>query len=131
MTKDELIRLAAERYDTEPEYPWDDEAFIFRHRGNRKWFGVVMRIPYRRLGIEREGLVDLADFKCGPLLMDTYRALPGFLPGYHMNKDHWITVLLDGSAEDEAVREILAISYDMTGPKLKVKKNTEAAERAR
>ena len=114
MTRDELIRHVAERYSTDPEYPWGDGNFIFRHRDNRKWFAVAMRVPYRRLGLEREGSVDIADVKCSPLLMDAYRRLPGVLPGYHMNKDHWITVLLDGTADDDAVRELLELSWDLT-----------------
>ncbi len=119
MTKQELIETVAQRYSTDPEYPWDDENFIFRHRENRKWFAVAMRVGCRRLGIDREGTVDIVDMKCGPLLMDAYRKLPGLLPGYHMNKDNWITALLDGTAEDETIRELLEISYDLTGSRRK------------
>ena len=66
MTKEELIRYVAERFSAEPEYPWADENFIFRHRANRKWFAVAMRVKYRRLGLEREGAADIVDVK-GPL----------------------------------------------------------------
>jgi len=114
MTKDELIQYVSERYSVDAEYPWDDENFIFRHRANRKWFAVAMRIPYRRLGIGREGPLDIVDVKCGPLLMDAYRRQPGVLPGYHMNKDNWVTVLLDGSTEDSLIKELLEISYELT-----------------
>ena len=119
MTKEQLIRYVAERFSTDPEYPWADENFIFRHRANRKWFAVAMRLPYRRLGIDCDGLVDIVDTKCGPLLMDAYRKQPGILPGYHMNKDHWLTILLDGTAEDELIWELLEISYDLTKSKAK------------
>ena len=114
MTKEELIRYVAERFSAEPEYPWADENFIFRHPSNRKWFAVAMRVKYRRLGLEREGAADIVDVKCGPLLMDAYRRQPGILPGYHMNKDHWITILLDGSADDALIRELFELSYDLT-----------------
>ena len=119
MTKEELIRYVGARFSTEPEYPWDDESFIFRHRGNRKWFAVAMRVPYRRLGLEREGAADIVDVKCSPLMADAYRKLPGILPGYHMNKEHWLTILLDGSAEDELIRELLELSFDLTDGKKK------------
>ena len=119
MTKDEMIRYVGERFSTDPEYPWDDENFIFRHQGNRKWFAVAMRVPYRRLGLECEGAADIVDVKCGPLLMDSYRGQPGILPGYHMNKDNWITILLDGTAEDAVIRELFEISFDMTNRSVK------------
>ena len=122
MTRDGLIRYVAERFSTDAEYPWDDENFIFRHQGNRKWFAVAMRVPYRRLGLEREGAADIVDVKCGPLLMDSYREQPGILPGYHMNKDHWLTILLDGSAEDGLIRELFEISYDLTNSARKAKR---------
>ena len=122
MTRDGLIRYVAERFSTDAEYPWDDENFIFRHQGNRKWFAVAMRVPYRRLGPEREGAADIVDVKCGPLLMDSYRGQPGILPGYHMNKDHWLTILLDGSAEDGLIRELFEISYDLTNSGRKAKR---------
>ena len=114
MTREELIAYVSDRYSTDPEYPWDDGNFVFRHRENRKWFAVAMRVSCRRLGIHRDGTVDIVDVKCGPLLMDAYRRQPGILPGYHMNKDNWITILLDGTAADDLVKELFAISYDMT-----------------
>ena len=44
------------------------------------------------------------------------------LPGYHMNKDHWITMRLDGTAEDETIRELLEISYDLTNSRRRAKR---------
>ena len=117
MKREELIRYVYETYSTDAEYPWNDENFIFRHQENRKWFAVAMRVPYRRLGLDREGTVDIVNVKCGPLLMGSYREQPGILPGYHMNKEHWLTILHDGSAKDELVKELLEISFDMTNRK--------------
>ncbi len=125
MTREELISHVAARFSCEPEYPWDDESFVFRHAGNRKWFAVVMRVPYRRLGIPRDGAADIADVKCSPLMAGAYRGQPGILPGYHMNKEHWLTILLDGSAEDTLVRELFEISYDMTNTRKKAKKKED------
>ena len=53
--------------------------------------------------------------------MDVYRKQPGLLPGYHMNKDHWVTILLDGTAKTDLIKELLEISYDMTNRKGKGK----------
>ena len=114
MTKDTLIKYVSDRFSVDPEYPWKDENFIFRHQGNRKWFAVAMLVPYQRLGIDREGFVDIVDVKCGPILMDVLRKQSGILPGYHMNKDHWITILLDGTAEDDVIKELFEISFDLT-----------------
>ena len=129
MTKDELIRYVADRFSTDPEYPWADENYIFRHRNNRKWFAVGMRIAYRMLHIDQDGDVDIVDVKCGPLLMDAYRNQSGILRGYHMNKDHWITILLDGRADDGLIQELFEISYDLTDTKPRRKKNEVDGQR--
>ena len=129
MTRDELIRYVADRYSTDPEFPWDDENFIFRHGGNRKWFAVAMRVAYRKLGVDREGLADVVDVKCSPLLMGAYRGQPGILPGYHMNKEHWLTILLDGSADDGLVKELLELSFDLTNGKSRPRRTNASGRR--
>lgn len=115
MTKQELFAYAAAQYSAEPDYPWPAyDYFVLRHRDNRKWFAVGMTVPYRRLGLDRDGDVDIVDVKCGPLLMGSFRDRPGVLPGYHMNKEHWVTLLLDGGTADELMKELLDVSFGLT-----------------
>ncbi len=38
---------------------------------------------------------------------------PGIFPGWHMNKSHWLTVVLDGMVEDEKIRFLVAMSYEL------------------
>ena len=64
-------------------------------------------------------MMDILDIKCGPLLVGSLLLSPGFLPGYHMNKKHWITVLLDGTVPKAEVFGLLDMSYDLTKPKMK------------
>ena len=110
-----LIRYITERFSVEEEQPWGEgQGSVFRHPDNRKWFAVGMLVPYSRLGIQREGAADIIDVKTGPLLMGSYLGQPGILPGYHMNKNHWLTVLLDGTASDEGIKELLEISWELT-----------------
>ena len=114
MTRQQLLAYINDRYSVQEEYPWNDENCICRHRSSRKWFAVVMRVAYGKLGLPREGTADGVNFKCDPLLTGSYRLQPGVLPGYHMNKEHWLTVLLDGTAEDDLIKELLEISFDLT-----------------
>ena len=106
-------------YSVEPDYPFpmDDVSCVFRHGDNRKWFALVMRVPYRTLGMDRDGSADILNVKCDPLLIGSLRGKPGFLPAYHMNKARWMTVLLDGSAGREAIEMLVAVSYDLTAGK--------------
>lgn len=57
--------------------------------------------------------------KCEPALADALRgAHAAVIPGYHLNKRHWNTVILDGSLPDEAVRDMIEDSYDLAVSKL-------------
>ena len=126
MTRQELIDYIFDEYSVEPDFPFrmDDVTCVFRHIDNRKWFGIAMVIPYRTVGINKPGDVDILNVKCDPIMMGSLRGKSGFCPAYHMNKDKWITILLDGSAGQEDIKALLAISYSMTAVKLRRKSVT-------
>ena len=121
MTRQELIDYIFDTYSVEPDYPFprDDVSCVFRHIDNRKWFGIAMVIPYRTLGISRKGNVDILNIKCDPIIAGSLRGKTGFRPAYHMNKDKWITVLLDGSAGQQEITALLDMSYSMTASKVR------------
>ena len=123
MTRQELIDYIFDEYSVEPDFPFrmDDVTCVFRHIDNRKWFGIAMVIPYKTIGINKAGHVDILNVKCDPVIMGSFRGKPGFRPAYHMNKDKWITILLDGSAGQEDIQAMLAMSYTMTAAKIREK----------
>lgn len=116
MNKTELQKYIAEAYSTAPDFPWEStpDAAVYRHENNRKWFALLMTIPKSRLGIRSGGMIDIVNLKCDPLLVGSLRSEPGIFPAYHMNKDKWISVALDGSADDEQIKMLLDMSFDLT-----------------
>ncbi len=115
MTAEEFIKYVSDRFSVDADYPFEaDDVYVFRHTENRKWFAIVMTVPYERFGLKKPGSVQVVNTKCGPLLMDAFRKLNGIYPAYHMNKDNWVTALLDGSAEDDTIGELLEISWELT-----------------
>ena len=121
MTRQELTDYIFDAFSMEPDYPFsrDDVTCVFRHTDNGKWFGIMMKIPYRTLGMNRDGETDIVNIKCDPVLMGSLRGKPGFRPAYHMNKDKWITILLDGSAGREEITALVDMSFRMTETKLR------------
>ena len=69
-----------------------------------------------KLGLPEREMLDILNLKCDPVLIASLRGTPGLLPAYHMNKEHWITAVLDGSAPDAQIQTLLAMSYDVTAP---------------
>ena len=116
MNKTELQKYIAEAYSTAPDFPWEStpDAAVYRHENNRKWFALMMTIPKARLGIRSDGMIDIVNLKCDPLLVGSLRSEPGIFPAYHMNKDKWLSVALDGSADDEQIKMLLDMSFELT-----------------
>lgn len=105
------------QYGVEPDFPFEDDpvSAVFRHKDNRKWFALIMNVSRNRLGLEGEGSVDCMNLKTGdPVLHDILVHEKGIMPSYHMNKQHWITVLLDGTVKDKKVFELIDVSYCAT-----------------
>lgn len=119
----QVVQYVQESYDVEPEFLWkaSDNA-AFRHKSDKKWFAaLLMHTPYKRLGLDREGSIDILDVKCDPLMIGSWIDGKGILPGYHMNKEHWISILLDGSVPMEKIIFLLDASYDLTLKKVRKK----------
>ena len=110
------------KYKISPEYPWAkyDSNAVFRHSDNKKWFALVMGVERNKLGLSDAGYVDVIDVKIDDMMFrDMLLQKEGILPGYHMNKDHWITVLLDGTVEENMIYDLIDASFLATASKKK------------
>ncbi len=118
-------------YKILPEFPWRrfPGYAVFRHRDNQKWFALVAEVDGAKAGVPDAGSVDMINLKVDdPLFRDMIVQEPGIMPAYHMNKQHWISVLLDGSVPDERVFELLRMSYLATASAKKKEKLRPAKE---
>ena len=114
MERKELFEWAKETYGTEPDYPWNDWNCVLRHKHNNKWYALIMEIEETKLGINSDKIVDVLNVKCDPLLIGSLRMKEGFYPAYHMNKDKWISVLMDGTVPAKEIMELIELSYSLT-----------------
>jgi predicted DNA-binding protein (MmcQ/YjbR family) len=57
--------------------------------------------------------------KADMMLIDLLINQPGFYRAYHMNKTQWISIFLDGTADDVTIKNLLADSYEKTSKKKK------------
>ncbi len=125
MNRDKLEKFIIENYNVEPDYPWlkSPNHAVFRHSGNRKWFALIMDIPKNKLGLPETDITDVVNFKCDPLLIGPLLKEKGVFPAYHMNKEYWVTIALDGSVNDDTIKMLLDMSYDVTKPKPRRKRS--------
>ena len=124
MKRSELEAFILETYPADADYPWlkYQNYEVFRHCDNRKWFAIIMDVPKNKLGLQDEERMEVVNFKCDPILIGSLRKEPGFFPAYHMCKDSWITVALDGSVTDDKIKILLDMSYQATAPKVRKRK---------
>jgi len=92
----------------------DPATCVFRHPNNRKWFAVVMEIPREKLGLSGSDNIRIVNVKCDPRLIGSFRLEPGIFPAYHMSKAHWLSVALDGTVQEDKLRFLMDMSYDLT-----------------
>ena len=76
-------------------------------------FAVVMDLPGNKFGIDGNGRVDIMNVKCDPLLAGTLLMEKGFFHAYHMSKGSWVSVVLDGSVDDEQIKWLINMSFDL------------------
>lgn len=116
MGREKILNYAKSKYDTEPDYPWVNlpDYAVLRHRTNNKWYGLLAQVERVKLNIEGEGSTDILNVKCDPELIYVLRKKNTILPAYHMNKEHWLSIVLDGSVPDEDIFQLLDASYALT-----------------
>ncbi len=119
MGREELEQYILETYPAQADYPWAKYPTyeVFRHSSNRKWFALVMEIPRGKLGSSGDELIQVVNVKCDPIMIGGLCSEPGFFPGYHMSKDSWITIALDGSVEEEKIKLFVDMSFELTNVK--------------
>ena len=119
-----LDKHITDTYGAVAEYMWEKYPTfaVYRHENNKKWFAVIMEIPKLKIGLNDDGLVNVVNLKCDPLLIGSLLSENGIHMGYHMNKNYWITVRLDGSVDEAKIKWLLNMSFDLTATKPKKKK---------
>ena len=126
MRKQEFLEYCLNTYGTSPNYPFDEdfEMAVLRHADNRKWYAVVMRVSRRKFGFDSDEVIDVVNLKLPTEMFGSFGAADGVYPAYHMNKLHWISVLLP-DAPDDVVQFLVSVSFEATKDKRKRKKVTE------
>lgn len=110
-----MKQLISDTYGVQPDFPWENypDYEVYRH-GNKKWFALIMTVPRNKIGLQGNEPIDIVNFKCDTLMLGSLLEEKGVYPAYHMNKKHWVSAALDGSAEDDTVKMLLNMSFKLT-----------------
>ena len=104
-TREEALAYALSFPKTYQEAPFHDNNWqLVRVEGSKK----ALLWTY-----EREGYINL-NVKADPQWRDFWRSTyASVIPGWHQNKDHWNTIILDGTVPEQEIQRMIAESYDL------------------
>ena len=108
-----------EKFQVKPDFPWKDyDTYgVFRNTNNRKWFALLMDIEKSKLDKTKVGKTDVINIKLDKEEIQSLIKQNGFYPAYHMNKNNWITIVLDDTLPDDTVMKYISESYGFTKQK--------------
>ncbi len=112
--KEEAIAFCSTFKNVMEDYPFHDSNWaLMRHKENKKTFACIY---------ERQGNIWI-NVKCDVEWRDFWRsAFSSIVPAYHMNKEHWNSIILDGTVPETDIKRMIKESYELTKPKPKNKK---------
>ncbi len=104
-TREEALKFGLSFPDVYEERPFHDPSWqLVRVKGSKKAFLWIY---------ERNGYINL-NVKADPEWRDFWRsAYSSVIAGYHQNKEHWNTIILDGTIPDKEIRRMISESYDL------------------
>jgi predicted DNA-binding protein (MmcQ/YjbR family) len=102
MTHEDFEKYCLNKSAAVKEYPFDKYVSVYKVGGKMFALKKDAEEPLR------------INLKCDPLYAMELRSLyESIIPGYHMNKKHWNTVICDGTVEDKLIESMIDDSYDL------------------
>lgn len=115
----ELIAYVREVYGDELEFLWQKfpQNAVWRRKDTGKWYGALLTVSKRKLGINFSENVEIIDLRADPETLESLIDNEKYFAGYHMNKKHWYTIILDGSVSTEEILDRIESSYLLANKK--------------
>ncbi len=114
--KKELLDYVKEKYGTIEEYPWEKyKDYYTLKTKNSKWYALFMNVDKKVLKFDGDGKIDILNLKNKPNIIEKLIDNKTYFPAYHMNKKHWITIILNNNTNIELVKMLIDDSYELAG----------------
>jgi len=100
-------------FNDEPNYLWHDTPFYGVYKVNNKWYAIIMNIPKNKLEGTSSELVEIINIKLPKELIEELLKKKGYYRAYHMNKKHWISIILNDTISNEEVLNLIKKSREL------------------
>lgn len=114
-----IAQLAKDKYAENPDFPFKKfpNYGVFRNRLNNKWYGLVMDITKDKLTkkkADKKVKIEILDLKIDEAEHDQLLKQRGFYPSYHMHRQSWVTIILDGTVADSEIMKLMEVSRQLS-----------------
>ena len=120
-----IYEYVKDKYNTTPEFLWRKypDCCIFRCSKNKKWYGVIMTVKKEKIGLRGTDSTYILNTKIDdPIYLNFLLKKEGFFKAYHMNKNNWVTAVLDGTVPLKDIFKLIDLSYLIVSGKRKINK---------
>ena len=109
-----VTNLIIEKYKVYPEFLWDKypDYGVFRNSRSNKWFGVILNVDKSKIIHNLTGEIEIINLKLDDKVSEYFNH-DGIYPAYHMNKQAWVSIILDDTLSDEEILKLVDISYEL------------------
>ncbi len=120
--REDVFKYAKKRFGSEPEFLWpkDPSSAVLRNKVNSKWYAITTNISSDKLGIKDFKNIDILNVKCEPIMVASLVDNKRYFRAYHMNKEHWITIVLNENISKEEIFGMLDLSFEIVNKKSKM-----------
>lgn len=111
----EVILYIKEKYGSELEFLWPKfpNNAIWRRNDNNKWYGALLTVSANKLNLESDEVIEILDLRAESQRISEIVDNEKIFQGYHMNKNHWITIILNNSLPNDALFALIDKSFDL------------------
>ncbi len=115
----EIINYIKEKYNSDLEFLWDKFKgnAIARRKDNKKWYLIILTVSKEKLGIKSKEKAEIIDIRAKADKLPLLIQKNNIYPGYHMNKKHWISIILDNSMTINEICKRIDESYILADKK--------------
>lgn len=121
----QVIAYMKSKYGTEAEFLWakSPRNAVFRRDDNKKWYAALLSVQREKLGLPGDGMIEIIDLRIPMAQLETLIDGRRYLPGYHMNKQHWVTICLDEMVDIGEIEARIDHSFALAENEVRRKKN--------
>lgn len=109
---EDVITYVKEKYNAYVHNPFKDNDSIVLKNDKNKWFGLIMKIKYKVLGVNSLDDVNIINIKLDTDVINKLIDNKVFFKAYHMNKNNWITINLDSNIDFNYLCKLIDDSYN-------------------